>query len=356
MDAIYTNLYGFDNVLSRGNLIDNLSTNTSLRVILLGDIGGLPVYPYYTYAQTKVANAITDIAIQKKPHFVLNLGDNFYFTGVSNEYDKRFESSFENIYDTDALQVPWYTVAGNHDHFGNVSAQVAYTKYSKKWNFPSVYYNLSFHINQTTVDILMIDTVILCGNTADVENGDLFDLLWNKSHDPEGPDDIEQAEKQWKWIEYHLNASSADYLFVAGHYPIHSISSHGPTKCLIERLDPLLKQYSVSAYFAGHDHTLQHIIYPGEGMHLIHYVVSGVASRSDRSKKHLNTVAVENLKFHYPSSWNPFSQLGFSNGGFVYMDINKQRAELFFLNGKGAEKYRTSIVPRSIDSPHFIAF
>lgn len=49
----------------------------------------------------------------------------------------------------------------------------------------------------------------------------------------------------------------ADYLFVAGHYPIHSVASHGPTHCLLERLDPMLRAHNVSAYFAGHDHTLQ---------------------------------------------------------------------------------------------------
>lgn len=49
----------------------------------------------------------------------------------------------------------------------------------------------------------------------------------------------------------------ADYIFVSGHYPIYSVSSHGPTECLINRLDPLLRKHRVSAYIAGHDHTLQ---------------------------------------------------------------------------------------------------
>lgn len=326
---------------------ENPPTN-SLRFLVVGDTGGLPVYPYVTYAQKKVAKAMTNVALEKKVRYVLNVGDNIYFTGVSNEHDSRFKSSFEDVYDTDALNVPWYMIAGNHDHFGNVSAQVAYTKYSKKWHFPDLYYKLSFNMKNATVDILMIDTIILCGNTADIENGGFFDMLWNKSHDPEGPTDVTRAEKQWKWIEENLNSSRADYLFVAGHYPIHSVASHGPTKCLWERLDTLLKAHDVSAYFAGHDHTLQHAVYPGNGNHSIHYIVSGAASRSDRSKKHIGTIARENLRFHYPTSFNPFSQLGFSNGGFVFMDVTPAQAHLSFLNGKGSEKYRTSIDPRSI--------
>ncbi|ETN81830.1 hypothetical protein NECAME_00180 [Necator americanus] len=323
------------------------SPTDSLRILLVGDTGGLPVYPFYSYAQKKVAKAMDNLAALKKVQYVINVGDNIYYTGVSDEHDSRFRTSFEDIYNTDALDVPWYLIAGNHDHFGNVSAQVAYSKYSKKWNFPKLYYNLTFQLNGTSMDVVMLDTIVLCGNTADIENGGFFDMLWNRSHDPQGPSDTKKAEEQWQWIEQMLSSSRADYLFVAGHYPIHSIASHGPTQCLVDRLDPLLRTYNVSAYFAGHDHTLQHIVYPNDYGHLTHYVVSGAASRSDRSKKHMDTVAKENLKFHYPTSWNPFSQLGFSNGAFIYMEITKDNTVMSFLNGKGQEKYRMSLDPRS---------
>ena len=49
----------------------------------------------------------------------------------------------------------------------------------------------------------------------------------------------------------------AEYLIVAGHHPIFSSGSHGNTKCLIQRLKPLLEKNSVTAYFSGHDHNLQ---------------------------------------------------------------------------------------------------
>lgn len=48
----------------------------------------------------------------------------------------------------------------------------------------------------------------------------------------------------------------ADYLFVVGHYPIHSLSLQ-KLKCLNERLDPLLRKHHVTAYIAGHDHSVQ---------------------------------------------------------------------------------------------------
>ncbi|VDN29005.1 unnamed protein product [Cylicostephanus goldi] len=69
----------------------------SLRLIVVGDTGGLPVYPYFSYAQKRVAKAMEKVAESKKVQYVINVGDNIYFTGVENEYDPRFLVSFEPI-------------------------------------------------------------------------------------------------------------------------------------------------------------------------------------------------------------------------------------------------------------------
>jgi len=93
----------------------------------------------------------------------------------------------------------------------------------------------------------MIDTVILCGNSGyDVDIDDkahskptfqslkekLFALAYLKS--------LEEKIKE-------IGESDVPYFLVAGHFPVWSISEHGPTQCLLDKLRPLLHKYNVSA-------------------------------------------------------------------------------------------------------------
>merc|ERR1711998_85631 len=66
--------------------------------------------------------------------------------------------------------------------------------------------------------------------------------------------DHHAAQTQYEWLEATLAASTADFVFVSGHYPVWSVCEHGPTSSLVSTLKPLMEKYNVSAYFAGHDH------------------------------------------------------------------------------------------------------
>lgn len=92
----------------------------------------------------------------------------------------------------------------------------------------------------------MLDTVMLCGNSLDYED-----------EKPRGPVLEVEANRQLVWLQERLARSKADFLLVAGHYPVWSISEHGPTECLLQGVRPLLVQHNVTAYFCGHDHNLQ---------------------------------------------------------------------------------------------------
>ncbi|KAL3109534.1 hypothetical protein niasHT_011689 [Heterodera trifolii] len=343
-----------------------LSDTSQLNFLVVGDIGGLPVFPYYSYAQTKVARAMAKIGRRHRTHFVVNVGDNFYFNGVQTAFDGRFEDSFEEIYDQPELLVPWYTIAGNHDHLGNVTAQLARTDFSSRWTFPRLFYKVRLSFDGLSspsapsavrVDLLMLDTVVLCGNTVDVQGDSLFNWLFAQKREPNGPsaEHRQLAVQQWAWIEQQMRRSDADYLFVVGHYPIHSVSEHGSFACL-RRLDSLLHSHGANAYFSGHDHTLQHIRFgavPSEDVkgtvaedRHIHYIVSGAASRTDRSAKHIEDVPKEALLFRYPTGWNPFSQIGFSNGGFVQVQLQRNNGTMNFYSGTQQKKHSFELKPR----------
>ncbi|PIC52428.1 hypothetical protein B9Z55_002538 [Caenorhabditis nigoni] len=333
------------------NVMDPQRNEKTFRILLVGDTGGIPILET-TWAQRGVKETMASIASEKDVQMVLNMGDNIYFTGPTDEFDPRFETRFEAVYDSPSLQVKWLTIAGNHDHFGNVTAEIEYTKHSRKWYFPSLYYKQSEEFNGTRIDFVMIDTISLCGNTKDIQNAGFIEMLRNESHDPRGPANVSAAEEQWTWLETMLSQSSAQYLIVSGHYPMHSMSSHGPTECLRSRLDPLLKRYNVNAYFSGHDHSLQHFEYDGNEGHKIHYVVSGAASRADASTKHIKEFSKDNLKFNYPEkswfSWSPVSQLGFRKGGFIYAEFGHESARLDFYDKNGKQLYATFIPTRQI--------
>jgi acid phosphatase/tartrate-resistant acid phosphatase type 5 len=56
-----------------------------------------------------------------------------------------------------------------------------------------------------------------------------------------------------QWITDEITKSTADHLFVAGHYPVYSACQHGSTGSLEKNLKPLLEKYNAH-YISGHDH------------------------------------------------------------------------------------------------------
>lgn len=122
-------------------------------------------------------------------------------------------------------------------------------------------------------------------------------------------------------------------MIVAGHFPVYSVAEHGSTKCLIEKLEPLFRKYSISAYFCGHDHNLQHLKVDG-----IDYLLSGASNFIDPSTQHKNSVPHGSLKFHWADE--------FSMGGFGIVETNDDEMIWSFLSAEGKPLYQTTIQPR----------
>ena len=211
-----------------------------LRVMALGDWGsGLP-------DQKRVAAAMAERAAAEPIDLVLTLGDNFYPSGVRSADDPRWQRDFERMYDQPSLQVPWWACLGNHDHKGNVDAQVEYTRRSARWKMPARHYHTRFEPGPgVSVELFVLDTQALLARDGD--------------------------QAQLDWLKAALAASTARWKVVAGHHPIVSHGSHGNNERLQRLLEPLLLAHQVDLYMAGHDHTLE-LLPPRQGLT---YLISG---------------------------------------------------------------------------------
>jgi len=108
-------------------------------------------------------------------------------------------------------------------------------------------------VQNQTVEFIFIDTVISSGGDDSGINKTL-------------------ADEQYRWVNATLNASTANWIIFAGHYPIYSAGEHGNTEDLVTYLRPILEYYAVDVFLCGHDHTLQHLRESTIG---VQYLVSG---------------------------------------------------------------------------------
>jgi len=275
---------------------------------------------------------------------ILLLGDNFYDQGVSSVNSKRFKQTFEDVYTKDMFgSLPFHVVAGNHDHYGNAQAQVDYAKSSDRWNFPSLWYNLPFSWKtdsgeSRTLDIVMLDTVNLAGLSSDECLG--CEL-------PE-PTNLTSTASQWTWIENQLAASTADYLWVAGHYPIYSAGSDGTTTKLVKQLLPLLKKHGAH-YISGHDHMAEHIVHSGVNM-----FVNGMGAECCYGHGDWDSVPSGAMKFMIsgsngkgkfvtPDGKRPPK----SKGGFTSLEFGDSHVTVTYHKEDGVKLYSTSVASRS---------
>ena len=84
--------------------------------------------------------------------FIWSLGDNFYDDGVTSVHDPQWNSTFHSLFSDPQLRVRWYSCLGNHDHHGNVTAQVAYTHAPDNmgWYMPNALYTDVVQVEEGT--------------------------------------------------------------------------------------------------------------------------------------------------------------------------------------------------------------
>eukprot|EP01064_Diplonema_japonicum_P037767 TRINITY_DN895_c6_g1_i1.p1 TRINITY_DN895_c6_g1~~TRINITY_DN895_c6_g1_i1.p1 ORF type:complete len:356 (+),score=39.73 TRINITY_DN895_c6_g1_i1:80-1069(+) len=297
----------------------------SMSFLAIGDWGGMgdghPTSPGEVdnnKGMGSVAETLGDM------QFVLALGDNFYFEGIQGDVTSdRFDSTFENVFTSPNLQVPWYVCAGNHDHYGNVTAEIEYTKFSKRWTFPSLWYTFSEQFTTpagktVTTQVIYIDTYTFSGMSF--HDHDTHEFIQGK-----GPPDVKLAGQQLQWLEQEMAKSTADYLWVAGHYPIYSQCSHGPTAELVQDVLPLLTKYNASGYLSGHDHCLGHFEVDNKAL-----VLSGAGMECCYRPTHEKDVPAGAMKFHMDAS-----QTFGADGGFASLTATENTTTIKYYDSHG---------------------
>lgn len=188
-----------------------------------------------THEQEEVARSMAAYARAQRVRFdaALLLGDNFYGRVDAS----RWRSDFEEMYDSEALPMPFYAALGNHDYSaGNVERELAYGKMhpESRWRMPERWYRIELPADAPLVSVLVLDSNV--GRLG----GD-----WKQ----------EQA-----WLARELaRPRPGKWLIVLAHHPLFSNGEHGDSQNLIESWGPLFRTHGVDFYLAGHDHDLEHL-------------------------------------------------------------------------------------------------
>lgn len=236
--------------------------------------------------QIAVGEAMGEVCRIRGCDFALELGDNFYASGVTSADDAQFQQKFEVPYRT--LDVPVWVTLGNHDNSrgpgeGSQNARGDYQvdyhylagRASEKWRMPSRYY--SFRAGDGLAEFYSLDSNPLTAIVADP------DPAWNY---------LTYGEAQRQWLTDAIQASPARWKIAFSHHPYVSNGLHGNAgsfdgqnpsqpgtsngKPWKDLLDATVCALSVDLMIAGHDHDLQFLA-PVPACGKTYFIVSGAA-------------------------------------------------------------------------------
>ncbi|KAJ9469432.1 Purple acid phosphatase 4 [Diplonema papillatum] len=243
------------------------SSRADVVFITLGDWGTGSLH------QAEVAAAMASVAKSEGASFIVTLGDNFYPDGVASLDDPKFVDYFEKTYSAPSLQIPWHITLGDHDHIGDVKAQIRYTARSSRWVFPAPYYTFTKgSLMQPKVTFVVVDSVGLEGDRgAGAPSRRFADFLTPEFTNKRA------GREHFAWLRGVLGLSSrADWLVAVGHRPVFTGGVRDRTateNATADALRALLINSSVDVYINGHDHTNQYITDPDKPD--LHYIVNG---------------------------------------------------------------------------------
>jgi hypothetical protein len=245
-------LFSLVAIAAEGIDLGSVWAGEEVRVVGIGDFG----YRGSKSGLGQVAQAIGERHRRQPFQLGLTVGDNFYPRGVRSTSDPIWREVWEKEYAP--LGIPFFATLGNHDYAGNAQAQIDYERLSKSWRMPARYYTFA----AGPVRFFALDT----------DEGTAKDWrFWRRARP--------WSTQQETWLrEQFTRHRDARWKVVYGHHPIFSDGKHGDTARLISQLLPLLREFQVDLYLAGHDHDLQ--VHERDGMC---FTVIGGGGKNTRS-------------------------------------------------------------------------
>lgn len=94
---------------------------------------------------------------------IISVGDNFYPDGLISQNDEKIENYYLHVFNYSSLQIPFYSVLGNHDYHFSKSPQyeieLTKTDPTSRWHCPSRYFIIQKTLNFVNLNLIFIDTV-----------------------------------------------------------------------------------------------------------------------------------------------------------------------------------------------------
>lgn len=278
----------------------------------LGDWGGVALGGFHPDTVKRVAQQLGKSAADREVQFVVNVGDNFYYCGITSTSDSQISEDYTSIYTAPALQVPWYSALGNHEYGYDVDAQVQFTEVdpTKRWYLPARYYTKRVEVGAGQhVSFIFLDTSP-CVSDYRAESSSRWDPCGSEfptcSPIHEGPcmfhSNIlsQDCSKQYAWFEAQIAAvNKNDWLIVVGHHPADEMDVHD--------FISVMQRHGFDLYLNGHVHALQQYTIDGKEA----FVTSGAGAMVNTSDQHLDprcaaahTSGNSSLGHSWKSNWN----------------------------------------------------
>ena len=240
-------------------LVLALTAADDVHILSVGDWGSAALGGYHLKNAQNTAAAMQSYVKANTPRLVLNTGDNFYYCGIQNGSDPQINEDFVGLFGS--IQLPWYSILGNHDYGFNPDAQLWLNQTIPNWVMDGRYYHRRADLNNGLVlNVIALDTNP-CVADYRGEDRAKWDPCGIQYPTCEPVPDVcrfhenivqQNCTAQLAWFRATLDSIDADneWVFVLGHHKANEIN--------VENFQALISDPRVHLYLNGHTHNLEH--------------------------------------------------------------------------------------------------